>query len=79
LKKIEELLRDKNLTGGAERTLCCYKGDAIAEMESDFKYFSNKETYDVQGVNKRIELVKACANMSQAESWAFSSAYPTMI
>jgi hypothetical protein len=41
---IEDLLAGRSL-GGSERCMCCFKNDGVAEIDHDFHYFANKDTY----------------------------------
>jgi hypothetical protein len=78
LRIVNDFVRNKKLYGGAERTICCFKGNPYDEMAFDFKNFKDLSSYDEPRVKRLIQVVKALAKESTIESWSFSCAYPTM-
>jgi hypothetical protein len=81
---IDQLLRGGRLWA-CERTLACYRGDPLAELESDFAYFERKESYAVNSVEELIEYVRQAepqlAKLDPTQRWAVettnSMLYPT--
>lgn len=76
---VNDMLETKQLYGGAERTCACFKGNPVAELESDFKTFESLEKRDPDKAKHIVEMVKRNKSMSTIESWAFSAQYPTLI
>jgi len=66
---------------GAERTMACFKGDPIAELEFDFKCFKALEQRNPERVERLIDMVEEIAENEQSilDTWGFSCAYPTMV
>jgi hypothetical protein len=68
-----------------ERTLACYHGDPLAELESDFAYFRRKETYAMDAVRDIVEYVRQAEpqllKLGPTQRWAVettnSMLYPT--
>lgn len=74
---IEALLKGEQIWG-CERTYACFKGDALAEIEHDFKYFMHMEKIDPETVKRLCEVMKKLHGLSTIQQWTFSAAYPTL-
>jgi DNA-directed RNA polymerase subunit RPC12/RpoP len=81
---IDQLLQGGRLWA-CERTLACFHGDALAELEADFAYFQRKETYAIDEIRALVQYVRRkepeLAKFDSTQRWAAettdSMLYPT--
>lgn len=79
LKIIKEFVETKTLCGGAERTLCCFKGNPYEEMEFDFMCFQRIDNDRANGIIQRITaFAEMMKNDNQLAEMTFSCLAPTM-
>lgn len=77
-QRINELLAGKYISG-CERTYACFRGDSLAEMEADFRYFMRKEQTNPLQTQRLLAVLKEVAKLKDIEQTTFGLAFPTMV
>ena len=77
---IKDLMNGK-VYGGSERCMSLYGSDGIAEIESDFKNFERKESYNAKATKDLEKHIKILLTNKRERSWAEQASggllYPT--
>jgi len=83
-QRIDALLKGEQI-GACERTMCCFRGDGIVEIDHDFKYFAGRDEQTPDRIRLIVgyveEVLKNNKKRGHPRSWieqtSESMAYPT--